>query len=171
MAQPAHTTTEVGHAGGEAHSAGFPPFDSSTFASQLLWLALTFGVFYWLLSRKVLPRISGILEARSDRIRRDLAEAQRLKGETDAAAAAYEQSLATARKKAQEIAAETRASLNASLDAKRAGAEASLSAKLAEAETRIRDIKARAMGEVGSIATDTAEAVVAALSSASDGRD
>jgi F-type H+-transporting ATPase subunit b len=40
----------------------FPPFDSSTFPSQLLWLAITFGLFYLFLQRIVLPRISGILE-------------------------------------------------------------------------------------------------------------
>lgn len=171
MAQTATTTSEVGHGGGDAHAGGFPPFDSSTFASQLLWLALTFGVLYWILSRTILPRIGGILEARSDRIQRDLAEAQRLKGETDAALAGYEKSLGEARRKAQDIAAETRTALNASMEAKRNAAEAALGAKLAEAEARIADIKTRAMGEVGTIATDTAEAVVAALSNVSASRD
>ena len=98
MAQTEPHATAVAHPGGEAHSAGFPPFDSSTFASQLLWLAISFGLFYWLLSTKVLPRISGILEARADRIARDLAEAQRLKAESDAAGAAYEAALAAARR-------------------------------------------------------------------------
>lgn len=167
----AATNTEVGHGAGEAHSAGFPPFDSSTFASQLVWLALTFGVFYWLLTTKILPRISGILEARSDKIGRDLAEAQRLKGETDAALAGYEKSLAEARAKAQAIAGETRAALNASMEAKRTAAEAALSAKLGDAEARIADIKAKAMNDVSAIATDAAEAVVAALARVSVSRD
>ena len=36
--------TEAGH-GGEAHGA-FPPFDSATFPSQILWLAISFGLLY-----------------------------------------------------------------------------------------------------------------------------
>ena len=37
--------TEVPHEGG--HEEGmFPPFDASTFPSQILWLAITFGLFY-----------------------------------------------------------------------------------------------------------------------------
>ncbi len=57
----------------------------SSFASQLLWLAITFGIFYYLMSKVVIPRISGILGVRRDRITRDLDEAQRLKEESDAA--------------------------------------------------------------------------------------
>lgn len=167
----APTQTEVGHGAGEAHSAGFPPFDSSTFASQLVWLALTFGVFYWLLTTKILPNIDGILTARSDRMGRDLAEAQRLKGETDAAIAGYDKSLAEARARAQGIATETRTALNVTMEGKRAAAEAGLATKLAEAEARIAGIKTRAMDEVGAIATDTAEAVVAALAKVSASRE
>ncbi|MEJ1157813.1 F0F1 ATP synthase subunit B [Prosthecomicrobium sp. N25] len=171
MATPTHTTAEVGHGGGEAHSAAFPPFDSSTFASQLFWLALTFGVFYWLLSTKVIPRIHKILEARSDRIARDLEEAQRLKAETDAAIAGYERSLSEARRKAQGIAAENRVALTAQMDAQRAAAEESLAGKTTEAEARIAEIKAKAMADVGTIATEAAADVVAALSKIQPSRD
>ncbi len=70
------------------HGSGvFPPFDSTHFASQLLWLAITFGLFYLLMSKVIIPRIGGILETRHDRIAQDLDEASRLKGEADAAIA------------------------------------------------------------------------------------
>jgi F-type H+-transporting ATPase subunit b len=166
MADNVHASTEA-HGGGGGHSGSFPPFDPSTFASQLLWLALTFGAFYLVLSRVLLPRLAGILETRADRIARDLAEAQRLKAESDAAGAAYEAELAAARRKAQEIAGETRAALNAAVEQRRHTAEAGLSAKIAEAETRIGEIKDRAMAEVGGIAVDTTEAVLSVLSKVS----
>lgn len=166
-ATPADAThTEVGHAEG-GHEGAFPPFDSSTFASQLLWLALSFGVLYWVVSRIAAPRIAGILEVRRDRIAGDLGEAERLRGETDAAVAAYEQSLADARKKAGTIAAETREQMNRDLDVRRKAIEADLSAKVGEAEARIAGIKAQALGEVDAIATDTADAIVAALAGTS----
>ena len=109
-AEPAgelHTETGVAH--GDEHATGvFPPFDQTTFASQLLWLAITFGLFYLLMSKVVIPRIGGILETRHDRIAQDLDEASRLKAEADAAIAAYETDLAAARAKGNAIASAAR---------------------------------------------------------------
>jgi len=157
-----HTETQV--PGGEAHaSGGFPPFDGTTFPSQLLWLAITFGLFYYLMSKVALPRIAGILEDREDRIAGDLAEADRLKRETDEAIAAYEQALAEARGKAHGIARTTREKLEADVDAKRHAVENDLQAKLSDAEQRIAGIKAEAMAGVDSIASDAAEAIVTSL--------
>lgn len=169
MAEQVHTTAEVQHEGG--HAGVFPPFDSSTFASQILWLAITFGLFYVLMAKVALPRIGGILEARHDKIAHDLEEANRLKAESEAAGAAYEASLAEARKKAQAIASETRAALTASIDAKRQEAESGLGAKISEAEGRIADIKTKALAEVDGIAVDTAEALVSSLIGEGAGRD
>lgn len=141
----------------------FPPFDSSTYPSQILWLAITFGLFYWFLKNMVLPRISSILEVRSDRIAQDLDQAAKMKEESDEAVAAYEQELAEARAKAHEIAQAARDEAKAEADAERAEVEAELEVKLAEAEKRITSIKASAMKEVGTIAEDTTEAIVKEL--------
>lgn len=157
-----NTETQVPH-GGEHATGVFPPFDSSTYPSQLLWLAITFGLFYYIMAKVVLPRIGGILEDRRDRIAGDLAEAERLKRETDEAIAAYEQALAEARKKAHGIAQTNRDKLNADVSAKRDAAEAALATKLSEAEERISSIKAAALDQVGEIATETTSALVEAL--------
>lgn len=159
----ATTNTETGVPGEHKESGTFPPFDSSTFASQLLWLAITFGLFYYLMAKVALPRISSILEDRSDRIAGDLDEANRLKDESDEALAAYEQELAEAKSRAHGIAQEARDSAKADLDAKQASVEAGLSEKIAAAETRIAGIKQKAMGEVGTIAGDTVESLVVEL--------
>ncbi|MEE9313582.1 MAG: F0F1 ATP synthase subunit B [Rhizobiaceae bacterium] len=155
------THTEVGAEHGA--KAPFPPFQTETFASQLLWLAITFGVFYFLMSKVALPRISSILETRSDRIAQDLEEANRLKDESDEAIAAYEQELAEAKSNAHGIAQQARDSAKADVEAKRAKVEADLASKVAEAETRIAGIKSKAMSEVGSIAEDTTNALVSQL--------
>lgn len=162
MAEEVHTETQVAHGEG-AHSGGFPPFDTSTFGSQLLWLAITFGLLYYLMAKVALPRIAGILEDRRDRIEGDREEALRLKEETDNAIAAYEQALAEARKKAHGIAQANRDKLSADVAEKRAAVEADLGEKLAEAEARIREIKAAALGQVGEIATEATSEIVEAL--------
>lgn len=155
------THTEVG----VHHDAGgsFPPFDSSTYASQLLWLAITFGLFYLFLKRVVVPRIGGIIELRNDRIAQDLDQAARLKDEADAALAAYEQELADAKARANAIGQQARDGAKADAEAERKKVEASLDAKLSEAEARIALIKDAAMRDVGQIAEETAGAIVQQL--------
>ena len=48
--------TEAGTEHGEGQGL-FPPFDPSHFPSQLLWLAIIFGLFYLFLKRVALPRV------------------------------------------------------------------------------------------------------------------
>ncbi|WP_274425442.1 F0F1 ATP synthase subunit B [Chelativorans sp. YIM 93263] len=154
--------TEIGVAenGGEG---AFPPFETETYPSQLLWLAITFGLFYIFLKQVVLPRIGNILEVRRDRIAQDLDEAARMKEEADAALAAYEQDLADARKKAGAIAQEARDNAKAEAEAERKKVEEALESKLEEADSRIAKIKEAAIGEVGTIAEETAETIVQKL--------
>ena len=160
----AATTQAVQHGAEHGEKSGvFPPFDPATFSSQLLWLALTFGFFYFVMARVVLPRIGNILEDRRDRISQDLVEAQRLKEETEASIAAYEQELAEARHKAHTIAGEANDKARASGEAEREKIEAELAEKLSDAETHIGSIRDAAMTEVGAIASDTAQAIVAQL--------
>ncbi|CAN7348813.1 F0F1 ATP synthase subunit B [Mesorhizobium caraganae] len=166
-AEGAHTGTEgETHSGtgepAEAHGT-FPPFDPATFPSQLLWLAITFGLFYLFLKKVVMPRLGGILDVRSDRITQDLDQAARLKGEADAAVAAYEQELAEAKAKANTIGQQANDAAKAEAEAARKKVEAALDKKLGEAEASIASIKANAMKEVGTIAEDTASAIVEAL--------
>lgn len=155
----AHTSTGAEHGA----KGVFPPFDSSSYPSQLLWLAITFGLFYLFLKNVVLPRLGGILEVRRDRIAGDLDQAARMKSEADAAVGAYEQELAEAKARANAIGQEARDAAKAEADAKRKEVEAGLDQKLTTAEARIATIKANAMKEVGSIAEDTAAAIVQAL--------
>jgi F-type H+-transporting ATPase subunit b len=154
----AHSVEGAEHGGGS-----FPPFDASTFPSQLLWLAITFGLFYLFLKKVVLPRVGGILEVRSDRIQQDLDKAAGLKEEADAAVAAYEQELADARAKANVIGQEARDGAKAEAETQRKKVEASLDKRLADAEGHIASIKTAAMKEVGTIAEDTAGAIVQEL--------
>lgn len=148
---------------GGAPGGAFPPFDPQSFAPQLVWLALTFGTLYLLMSRKALPRIADVIEERANRIKRDLDAAERLKGETDKALATYEQALADAKTSASGIAKETRAKLSAGVDKEKAAVDAQMNAKVAEAEARIAATKTKALASVNEIASSTAAAVVARL--------
>jgi F-type H+-transporting ATPase subunit b len=153
----AHTEHDGGHGG------GFPPFESQHFASQLVSLVIAFVALYIIVSRFALPKVGGTIEARQNAIEGDLAEAQKLKDQSDAALKAYEGELAAARSRAQAIGNETREKMNASAEAERKALEEKLAGKLVEAEKQIAATRTAAMGNVRSIAADAAGAIVQRL--------
>jgi F-type H+-transporting ATPase subunit b len=153
----AHTAAEGGH------KAPFPPFQKDTFASQLVSLLVAFVALYLIVSRIALPRVGSLLDERQNKIDGDLAEAQKLKDESDSALKAYESELAAARSRSQAIGAETREKLNAASEAERKKLEERLSLKLADAEKTIASTRETAMRNVRGIAADAAAAIVQRL--------
>jgi F-type H+-transporting ATPase subunit b len=157
LATSAHTEAE-GHGKG-----GFPPFQKETFASQLVSFAIAFALLYVIVSKIALPRVGALIASRQGMIDNDLAEAQKLKDESDAALKAYEAELASARSRAQAIGNETREKLNAQSEIERKALEQRLGTKLADAEKSIATTRQTAMGNVRGIASDTAAAIVQRL--------
>ncbi|MBI1365330.1 MAG: ATP F0F1 synthase subunit B [Alphaproteobacteria bacterium] len=147
----------------EAHAAGLPQFDPTSWPSQIFWLAIFFGGLYWLMAGYFLPRIGATIEERRDRIADDLDQATEFREEAAAAERAYEQALADATAKARAIAAETRANLTAEIAEMSAEADKKAAEAIAAAEARIADMKADAAAAVREAAVETARAIVAAL--------
>jgi F-type H+-transporting ATPase subunit b len=158
---PQATQTQVGQDGG-AHAA-FPPFESGTFPSQLLWLAISFGALYYFMARKALPAVGATIKQRKDRIAKDIDDATTMQQKADAAAAAHEKSLADARARAQSLAQAARDQLAAEADAKRKVVDEELAAKFAEAERQIAAMREQAMANVGAIAREATAAIVERL--------
>jgi len=160
MAKELHTGTQShgGSAGG--HGKVFPPMDPSSFPSQLLWLALTFGALYLIMKRSAVPRIGKVIEERRERIQRDLDQAEQLKSETEAALADYEQALFEAKQKASVIARQERAKVTAEAEQRRAAADEQEARKIADADARIASARNKAMTSVDEIAAETARTIV-----------
>jgi F-type H+-transporting ATPase subunit b len=151
------------HTEAAAHERAFPPFQKDTFASQLVSLLIAFVALYLIVSRIALPRVGSVIDERQNKIEGDLADAQKLKDQSDSALKAYENELAAARSRAQAIGAETREKLNAASEAERKTLEDQLSVKLAQAEKTIASTREAAMGNVRGIAADAAAAIVQQL--------
>lgn len=140
-----------------------PQLEVWTYPSQIFWLIVTFSVLYYLLSRKALPRISEILEARQDRIAADLDQAQRLRREAEAALAAYEKAIAEAQAEAHRILTEAQNRLQAEAAERQAELDRQLAAQLAEAERRIASARDRALAELEEAAVGAAQAAAERL--------
>jgi len=141
----------------------FPPLDPNTFAPQLFWLALAFGLLYVLMKRLALPKVEAAINERRQLVEHDLKTAERLKAETQLALSRCELALTEARETAAAMVKDLRDKIAAEVDTERTRHEALISRKLAEAEQRIAQSKAMAVAGVNEIAADIAGAIVARL--------
>jgi F-type H+-transporting ATPase subunit b len=140
-----------------------PQLDVNGWPPQLFWLAITFFTLYFVISRYVIPRTGGVIEARKSQVASDLSAAQKLKADTDSAIAAYEASLAEARQKANAIGQEVREKLGGETDKERARLDSELAQKIAAAEKLIGDAKAKSLADVKQVASDVAGEITASL--------
>lgn len=159
----AETIYNDGETAAEASAVGLPQLDLSTWTSQIFWLALTFAVLYFALSRFILPNLRNTLANRSDRVADDLDSASRMKVEAEEAEKAYEQSLRDARAKASNVAESTRQSLDAEIQAELDAADADAEREADIAEARIREIKTAALSNIDAVASDVAGTLVSEL--------
>ena len=143
-----------------------PQLVPADWAPQLVWLAITFGVLYFIMAKFALPKIGSVIEQRRDRIANDLQQAAQLKEQTEQAIANYETALAEAKAKAHSIAQETKDKLNSEIEEQTKVVEERLSEKTRQAEDRIRAMKDEALTQVQEVATDTAETIVSELANA-----
>jgi F-type H+-transporting ATPase subunit b len=148
-----------------ARAEGMPQLDfgNPLTIAQVVWMALIFAVLYLLLARWGLPQVTSVLEMRAQSIDADLDAARQAKATADAAATEVNEATARAR-------AEAQASITAASDRAKAEAAArsatlneKLDAQLREAEERIAQARASAMGALRQVATETAGAVLARL--------
>ena len=159
-AAPAGTHAATAAEGGHGT---LPQLDSSHYPSQLLWLAISFGLLYLLLSRLLLPMVESALARRRHQIHDDLAGARRLQKESEEVASAYEAALAEARGRASGIAADMRTKLNSEVEAERNRVEAEVAARIAAAEAEIGTTRRKALGEVETITTGLVGDIVGRL--------
>jgi len=140
-----------------------PQLNPLDWGPQLIWLLITFGILYLLMVKVGLPRIGAVIDARAAHIAKDLAEADRLRRQTEEAIAAYEQTLAEAKQKAHAIVEEGRAKLKSESAGERARLDAELAERGAEAERRIEAAKTSAMRDVNEVAAEVAADIVRQL--------
>jgi F-type H+-transporting ATPase subunit b len=146
-----------------APEAGLPQMNPEHFASQIFWLAITFGLLFLLLSRIALPRIEGALALRKNRIEGDLAAAERARKEASDALTAYEAALAQARGRALALADDNRKRIVGEIESLKHSADAEAQEAMSRAEARIAAERTRAEGNIRSAAAEAAASIVERL--------
>ena len=136
-----------------------PQLDFATFPTQLFWLAVTFIILYVLMKWLVLPQVATMIKARRDQLDADLASAEQLKAEAEAALAAYQQVLATARAQAQAVVKQTTERVAAEAAERQRQLNEALAGRISAAEGQIAAAKERALSEIHQIAIELGLAV------------
>lgn len=152
-----------GFAASPAYAAGLPQLDPSTYSAQVVWLVVTFVLLYVLMAKVALPRIGDVLEERQNKIDDNLAKAEELKVQAEAAQEAYESSLAQARAKAHDAIREVKDNAAAEAAERQSALNDQLQAKIRESEQAITKARDEALAGITEVATEVASGVVEKL--------
>lgn len=147
---------------GEGH-AGFPPFKTHTFPSQVFWLGITFALLLVFLWTVVVPRIGGTLAERRRRIADELARAEHDRREAEQTWASYQNTLIEARGRARSLIEENRSHVRAVVERAEKTADTEADEALAGAEARLAALRAEAREHIRRAAQDAARRIVARL--------
>jgi F-type H+-transporting ATPase subunit b len=136
------------------------------YLSQWSWLLLVLGAIYFFVGRGIVPRVEETVDQRDAQIAADLAEAERLRGEADAAEEGWRAKMNAAHVEAQGVTGAAKD--NAAKDAAKriAAADKRLDKKLAEAAAALDEARKSALAEIEDIAAEATRDIVAKLTGA-----
>lgn len=118
---------------------GMPQLDTDTFAGQIFWLIVSFGILYILISRSALPRIHEVMDKRKHRISRDLDRAEILSDEARQAKQNYETLQAQARNKSSALIHSTQSDIIKAQENAYAEVDADILNLMQQSDAQIKD--------------------------------
>jgi F-type H+-transporting ATPase subunit b len=136
------------------------------FFSQLFWLLLVFGIIYFAIGRRMVPKIQSVVDDRDRKISDDLAAAQRAREEAEQTEAKYRERMDAARAGAMKLAQEAKQQGAKESEERLKEVDAQIGGKVAEAEARIRASVQKAMSEIETVAADATRQLVVKLTGA-----
>lgn len=144
-------------------SAGLPQLDFTTYPSQLFWLAISFVVLYWFISRFAVPSAEAIFASRKTRIDADLLLAEQLQAEAANKKAIYEKALHDARSSALKVILENETKVTREINERSKTLESDVNKRLAAADKKIQQFKDEAQAKIAPIAQSTTEELMRKL--------
>jgi F-type H+-transporting ATPase subunit b len=145
-----------------------PQFDqiASTYAGQVFWLLIVFGLIYMVVGRSMLPKIEATVDMRARKVADDLAAAEAARVAADATEEAWRTKMAAAKAEAQAETAAAKAKAALAAEARVKAADVVAAGKIAEAEASIRTSTYAALSSIEGAAAEAAQDMVAKLSGA-----
>jgi F-type H+-transporting ATPase subunit b len=133
------------------------------FWSQLFWLAVVFGIIFFVIGRGMVPRIQGTVDLREQKIAADLEAAQAARVAADETEAAWRANMDAARAEAAKLSNDAKQASAKDTEVKAQAASEKLNVKLQAAEAKIRDAVHAARSEIEAVAAEAAQDMVSRL--------
>jgi F-type H+-transporting ATPase subunit b len=133
------------------------------FASQLFWLAVFFGLVFFVIARGMLPKIQSTAVSRQQKISDDLAKAQAARAAADETEAAWRERTDAARADAARLAQQARQESAREAEVRIKQALEEIDAKVDQARARIRASVEASRAEIEAVAAEAAQQMVEQL--------
>ena len=134
---------------------------SATYASQIFWLLVTFGILYFGIGKMMVPRVIATVDAREAQIAGDLAAAEQARLAADQTEAAWRAEMDAARSAAQAETTAAKARAAKAAESQVHAVDAELAERLAHHDLAVGNAKAQAMLNLQSVAAEVAQDLVA----------
>ena len=133
---------------------------SQVYLSQFLWLAIALAFVFFVIARGMVPKIQATVDAREQRIAKDLEVAQAARATADETEAAWRERMDLARAEAARIAQEAKAAGARHTETKVKAAADAIDARVESAQGGIREALASARAEIEAVAAEAARDMV-----------
>lgn len=137
---------------------------AATYSSQIFWLAVIFGLVFFVIGLGMVPKIQSTVDARDAKIADDLARAKAAFARADEIEEDYRARENEGRVAAQDIVAEAKAKATKDSEKQIATADKKIAAKIAEAEEAIKASSAKALAEIEAVSVEAAQQMVLRIS-------
>lgn len=137
---------------------------AATYASQIFWLLIIFGLIYFVIGKGMLPKIEATVDARDQKIATDLAAAEAARAKADETEASYRARIEEARAAALKATQDAKSAATAEAEKRVKSADAELAVKAAEADAALKAAQAKALAEIENVAAEAAQEIVAKIS-------
>ena len=140
------------------------------FWSQLFWLAVVFGIVFFVIGRGMLPKIEATVDEREAKVAEDLAAAERARDQADETEAEYRARIDAGRAEALKVTAAAKQDSSRATEARVREADAAIREKVEAAEAQLRAATDAALQDIEDVAAQAAQEMVARLAGVSIGK-
>jgi len=144
-------------------SGGMPQLNPEFWVSQIVWLILTFGILYILLSKLILPKISDNLESRKSQILENIEIAETQREESEKKRKEFEKIILESKLEAKNYFNEARQKILDDINKKRISLEKDIDEEINAAEQEVNNLKTTSSEKIKNIAAETSSELIKQL--------
>ncbi|ANC86341.1 MULTISPECIES: hypothetical protein [Bacteria] len=144
---------------------------AATYASQIFWLLITFGILYFGIGKMMVPKVMATVDAREGQIAGDLAAAEQARLAADQVEAAWRAKMDEARAAAHAETTAAKAQAVKATESQIKSIDVELAERLAHHDLAVGNAKAQAMLNLQAVAAEVTQDLVAKVSGLTVGID